>query len=250
MRLKYSLKLREEEVDVTESLQEGTVTIDGVIVAWTSENGKLRSMDLILEKATMQLTREGTIEASGKDIGKMIGIGKYLADRILVQTNIDAINIESSFDGSPEMSPESIEEEEEFTKRRKMCYKLHASGWKSISNFNPVSYPDGYRIAEAFADYADGLRAIHEKSKIVFFYRVLENFSKKPDSVQPGSFSKYASKFNGYQSYTSDKIRDLSKLRNNSAHACSKHKPQNSYIEELRKLSILFLENPPKHKLK
>lgn len=249
MRLKYSLKLREEEVDVTEPLQEGTVTIDGVIVAWTSENGKLRSMDLILEKATMQLTREGKIEASGEDIGKMIGIGKYLADRILVQTNVDAINIESSFDGSPEMSPESIEEEEEFTKRRKMCYKLQASGWKSISNFNPVSYPDGYRIAEAFADYADGLRAIHEKSKIIFFYRVLENFSNRPDSVQPGSFSKYASKF-GYQSYTQDKIIDLKKLRDDSAHACSKHKPQDSDIKELRKLSILFLENPPDHKLK
>jgi len=261
MKVEYVLKMKiTGQVYVPESIRNNTIAIEDAVISWQVNEKKLESssnqvesirgvesISITFSGLPINLTPIGTIDPIPRVPGwseKVSRIARYIANRVLMAANKDAIDV--NYSDSPRAYPETPEEEMMF-KKAFLSVTVNISVRASFSPatwFEPFfdRYSEGFKHEEAFSFYADGLRVNHAFSKCILFYKVVEYFFP-PKKGQIQGISDYVSKFDN--SYTPSKIENLKRLRHKAAHVKAQNIEDGSTIEDLRKLAKTLLDNPP-----
>lgn len=194
------------------------VCIDNNQVAWVSEETSNYLQAVIIKIPSIQMCRDenGWILTDYPELSeKAFKIALYIANRILIQTCVDAIDPEMVLRGSPQVFPETPEEEKEFKNSLRQLVKEFSMSWTIMGKFQPSCYSAGFEHLAAFALFADALRAVSPFQRFKQFYEVVEYFFP-PKEGQIESISEYAFKHD--KRFTPEKVAELKDIRNRCTH--------------------------------
>jgi len=255
MRVTFKLELK-EPIAVSPGVDpNGSIRLGRGSVAWVidSEN-KLEAISISFDGMPLKRTREGPIDTWYPELhDEAHRLGLYAANRVFLQTKVDAVPFQSMFDGTPSIEAETSEEEEVMRTRRHIVEKALKLAWNHVSDFNPSSYDDLFPNSEALADYCDALRVESPFLKFQQFFKVIEHFVDAKDNVFDRLASEHASKYD--PRFVPSEIQELRLLRNRCTHPqhrlghISSEKRASlaeaeGKLEAVRKLALIFLEHP------
>ena len=95
---------------------------------------------------------------------------------MLQQTGFDTIDPEIVLRATPELYPETPEEEYEYANRPRVISTSVDTLYHVRAKFNPSEYPKLFKHSAALALYADGLRVGGPFQQYELFYKVIEYF--------------------------------------------------------------------------
>lgn len=260
MRAEYRLPVRPElKITVDEA---SSVSIDSSEVDWKIRENANYLQAVIVKIPNLQIQRndDGWIMTDYPELYKQaFKIALYVANRILIQTCVDAIDPVMVLNGSPQVFPETPEEEKEFKNSLKQVSKGLTIEWKSMGKFLPSCYSSGFEHLAAFAIFADALRTASPFQRFKQFYEVVEYFfsptKKKEKESQTESISEHAFKYD--KRFTVDKIKELKEIRNRCTHPSHNlghlHAGElilvrevKDNLKEMQDLAELLLNHPPR----
>lgn len=216
MRAEYRLPVK-SELKIT-IYEPASVYIDNSQVDWeSSENSNyLQSVIIKIPNLQIQHCDDGLIMTVYPELYEQaFKIASYVANLILIQTCVDAIDPGIVLLGSPQVFPETPEEEKEFKNSLIQYSKALPISWTIMGKFQPSKYPTGFKHLAAFAIFADALRAASPFQKFKQFYEVVEYFFP-PNKGMIKSISAHA--FEHDKMFTEDKIKELKKIRDRCTH--------------------------------
>ena len=185
------------------------------------------------------------------------------------QTGFEAFDPYVVIGHSPDVSPETTEEEQEFKRARGQTRSTSAKQAVALTEpFNPSVYASHETHPDALASYADGLRAESPFLKYEQFYKVIEYFfegeQKGKREVDDNEVNAYVSNANPILAATIGNFADLHDLRIRAIHMKPQakrlkdktHLSPNSFqhiqeivmaLPKLQDLARLLLKNPPRN---
>ena len=184
--------------------------------------------DRRLEKIIMDITGspvvqddKGNILSSYPKIDAIaFNMATFLSNSIFIQTSIDAIDPYKILANSPELIPESDEEDKLLKDTPKTVYGSLTAEMKVLGEFNPQRYIANTDMSVAIAHFAAAWRTNNTFHKFESFFKVIESIFKKGKNEKPDDFdsrvSKYASKIDNR--FTIDVIENLRRVRNRCVH--------------------------------
>ena len=255
---RYTIKTKNNE-QLSVPANTAAISINGCNVSWgVNEEGKLEKviMDLIGRPIIQDDT--GKIFSSYPKIDAIaFNMATFLSNNIFIQTGIDAIDPYVILTNSPELIPESNDEEKLLKSTPKMAYTNLDAKIKILGKFDPQKYASSRNVSLAIAHLATAWRSINVLHKFECFFKVIETVFKKGRNEKADDFdsrvSNYASKID--PGFTMDVIKNFRDLRNRCVHPDNPAhlSPENIVaISEVRgslkimeKLARLSMDNPP-----
>ena len=256
MRVEYNLELN-TEINVEDhkgvSVQ---LNLEGAEVYLTIDDDTfLKNIKIVFSGLPIQWERDDLIHPYYPQTKiSAYKIFSYVSNRILIQTALDAFDIQSVLNMDVEATPETEKEIESYKKSRKRCFSSLTACYTIIGSANLTDYDDKYQYSEAFSNYADGLKTNNLVTKYEQFYKIIEAFFNETGSSLDQMVSDYVCQFDS--TFTPDHIESLRLLRNRCIHPQHRHGHITSEnielleeitrkVEKLKKLASLLLENPP-----
>ncbi|MBI3353660.1 MAG: hypothetical protein HY034_02050 [Nitrospirae bacterium] len=253
MRAEYRLPVK-SELKIT-IYEPASVYIDNSQVDWESSENSNYLQSVIIKIPNLQIKHcdDGLIMTVYPELYEQaFKIALYVANRILIQTSVDAIDPEMVLHGSPQVFPETPEEEKEFKNSLVKVSKGFSYSWSIMGKFQPSCYSAGVEHFAAFALFADALRAASPFQKFKQFYEVVEYFFP-PEKEQTESISEHGSKYD--KRFTLKKVIELRDIRQRCTHPHRKnhlHPGELILIREVKEkliemqgLAELLLNYPP-----
>jgi len=181
----------------------------------------------------------------------------YISNSIYIQTTIDALDPHNSQHYSPELIPESPQEEEELATKKKGIKGSLKIINNIEGNFSIKELTLKRPHTEPVAHYANALRTVSLLQKYEQFYKVIECFyGYKGGSDFVEAVSKHALQHD--KTYDKARIEAFKKLRVQLVHPKPWGKlahlsPEDleafrnvkAYLKSIQKLAKLLLDNPP-----
>jgi len=220
MRVVYNLPVKDGVV-ISISDQEKKIAFDNINVKWEmNKENHLAFVNLIITGIELTITNRGFIQDSFPELEeRAFQVGSYVANRIFIQTGVEALDPNFVFYGYVNVFPETLEEEKIFANHRTAFHSCLPITWNIIKEAfqPPEDFTNGFMVSKAFANYADGLRVPSPFLRYEQFYKVLEHVC---DSRDENLFCNRISSliFQYDQGFTPDSIRCLRYLRNRIIH--------------------------------
>lgn len=217
MKAIFTLRMRPE---VRVPVPEGTcdIVIDGASVEWVvADDGCLDAVCLGLSGGKVRLNERGTIISDCPELAdRAYAMAVYLGNRIFAQTGYDPVNPEAAFGGSPEVLPETEDEEALFSGRRRTL-GIRLTGSHSVHGvFEPAGYAEGFVDFRAHGFYADAMRVRDPFQRVQMLFKVVEYYFDRSSRTSDEAVSGYASTFD--PRFSVDVVRRLRTLRNRCTH--------------------------------
>ncbi len=180
-------------------------------------------------------------------------IALFIANKIYIQTGIDAVKPNDVLLNSPVLIPENKNEENIL----KTCL---FNGGSSVNGelivrkkLNPCDYGKDYNISAAYAYYTDALRSKNVITQYEQLYKIIEYFFDEKGPTLDNAVSRYISQFDPH--FSVEKIKTLRWVRSRCIHPRAIHghlSPEDinsviivaQHIGDLKKLSELLLRHP------
>lgn len=257
MRVTFKLELK-EPVTASPSIEAtGSIEVGRGTIAWNIDSdNKLRAILISFSGMRLKINKEGVIETRYPELHEEVHrLGLYAANRLFLQTLVDALPFQDMFDGTPSIDAETPEEESVLSTRRRIVEKAFKLNWNHVNDFNPSVYGDLFPNSEELANYCDGLRAQSSFLKFQQFFKVVEYFIPEEGQKFDKAVSLYAASLD--PQFTEDEIRSLRHLRircihprpRSLQHVSSERLSGLADVEEkmetIMKLALLFLHNSP-----
>ena len=256
MKVTFQLKLR-ERVKVSENIDlNGSVPVGQGVISWGVDSEQmLEEASISFNGMPLKWTNDGIIETAYPELQvEAYRFGLYFSNRVFFQTNVDAIDVQKMFNGTPSISPETPEEQAILKKHRRIISKSLRLSWSFVNNFEPSNYSDFFPYSEALADYCDALRVESLFLKFQQFYKVIEYFVPRTGEKFDRAVSNHAISYD--PRFTQEEINNLRSLRNRCVHSKDRTNHISSEkiaglaevkqkIDLIRKLAQLFLKHPP-----
>lgn len=222
----------------------------------TDSNNKLSSIGLTISGAELRRDSTGVILSTYPELQEAaFKVATYIANSILVQTGADTIDPEFVLLNTPEVFPETPEEETLFSstpKRLDIAVRAIALCWGILS---PDEYAPGFDHSAALASFADGIRVSSPFLRYEQFYKVIEHFFSDEGEGLDEAVSNYASSHD--PRFTKKMIEQLRRLRNRCVHPQARHGHVNPesraslsevkyFLTHLEPLARLLLRFPPR----
>lgn len=225
-------------------------------VSWKADSkGHLEFVELNIFGAQIQHAPNGAILSSYPELEEFaFRVIAYVANSILIQTGFDAFDPANVLRGTPEIFPETSEEEVKFAKCPKTVGSAFTVDALISGNFRPMEYSAGFGHSAAVASYADGLRVSSPFQQYEQFYKVVGHFFTQEGPDLDKAVSSHASRYD--PKYNQAQVEKLRDLRNRCVHPKHSHGHVNpedvasirevkSALPIMRALARLLLCHPP-----
>lgn len=254
MKAAYTMPIRSERAI---SVRPGTPSfiIGKATVSWKTEKENcLEAVVLEFTGIEITYTQEGYIVTAPAELEEQAyRVASYLANRLYVQTSMDAIDPESILRKTPMVSPENPDEEQIFKTTPKRMRTSVKTGWKILGSFEPELYPSGFDHSAAYGYFADAMRVSSPFQEFELLYKVVEYFFSEDSSALDMAVFSYVTPYDA--TFTSDVVKDLRFLRSRCVHPRARRGHINSQniadikevqakLPHMRKLASLLLEHP------
>jgi len=233
------------------------VQIGNAKIDWGMDgNNKLSSIGLTISEAELRRDSAGVIHATYPELEEAaFKAATYIANSILVHTGADAIDPEIVLLKTPELFPETPEEETLFAsspKRLDIAVRAIALCWGILS---PNEWVPEFEQSAALASFADGIRVSSPFLRYEQFYKVIEHFFSDKGEGLDEAVSNHASSHD--PRFTKKMIEQLRRLRNRCVHPQAPHGHVNPesraslsevkyFLTHLEPLARLLLRFPPR----
>lgn len=255
---RYTIKTKNNE-QLSVPKNTATVSINGCNVSWgVNDDGKLEKIIMDITGRPIIQDDTGRILSSCPEIDAIaFNMATFLSNNIFIQTSIDAIDPYVILAISPELIPESTDEEKLLKSTPKLAYASLDGKVKIPGKFDPQKYASNSNISIAIAHFAAAGRSTNHFHKFESFFKVLESIFQKAKNEKVDEFdlrvSEYTSKID--TRFTLDVIRNLRRVRNRCVHPdnpthlspedlIAVREVQGS-LNVIEKLARLSLNNPP-----
>ena len=167
----------------------------------------------------LQINKTGRIIPKFSDLEEQVfGISSYIANRILIQTAVDVLNLQQGICVTPHISPETPTGEK-FLAMHGIAFDV--SGLISChivrdKFLKPDDFEMGFNFSKAFANYAEGLRVLSPLLRYDLTYKVLEHFCDKIGEKFDKQISSYVIKYD--QRFNQLQVKSLRIIRNRIMH--------------------------------
>ena len=196
MKVVYTLPVRS---GCTAPLASGVqpLTVGNVSVQWKRDDeGTLEAIVIEFNSVDLIYTPEGRIDPAPAHLQEQAyRIATYIANRIYMQTSIDAIDPQHTLLHAPEVFPEDPDEEAEFKRTPRRMWTSINFGYSIRGTFDPTPYNLGFDHSAAHGYYADALRAASLFQKFELLYKVIEYFFAEDGPALDKAVSTYASAY-------------------------------------------------------
>jgi len=232
-----------------------SIQVDNATVEWeVNSEGMLSTTVLRIAGQSLRYNGKGAILSTYPELEFLAyRLSTYIANCVLKQTGFDAIDPEMVLRRTPDLYPETPDEEREFANRLTVVGTSAAIVYGVRANFEPDEYPNSFKHSAALALYADGLRVRSPFQQYELFYKVIEYFFKEDGENLDKAVSNHALPYDAQ--FTKSQIEALRSLRNRSIHPHARKGHVNPESVEairaveanlhiLRGLSNLLLEHP------
>lgn len=254
---RYKINTQKDE-QVTVPKDTIPISINGCKVSWDiNDNEKLEKIIIDISGFPIKLDERGIILSSYPEIDTIaFNLAAFLSNSIFIQTSIDAFDPFSILTASPELIPESDEENKTINETKIGAYSSFDAKIKILGKFDPEVYVSKFNTSVAVAQFAAAWRSNNPFQKFECFFKVVESILKKGKHEKAHDFdirlSKYAIKFD--KQFTKDVIENLRRSRNRCAHpdnpAHLSPDDINAYymirreLKTIERLAKLLLNNP------
>lgn len=233
------------------------VQIGNAKIDWEMDgNNKLSSIGLTISEAELRRDSVGVIHATYPELEETaFKAATYIANSILLHAGADVIDPEFVLLNTPELFPQTAEEETLFASSPKRCeiaLRALVVSWGVLSSNEWVP---GFEHSAALASFADGIRVSSPFLRYEQFYKVIEHFFSGEREELDEAVSSYASSHD--PTFTKKLIEALRKLRNRCVHPQARHghvSPESvaslsevkSRLPQLESLARLLFRFPPR----
>lgn len=234
------------------------ILINGCQILWQINECKQ------LENIIIDLKNRPLIKDDGDNIlssypeidAAAFNMAVFLANSIFSQTCIDAFDPFSILTSSPELIPESAEEEIIINEKKVMKYIGLTMSRNILGKFDPQSYVSKFDISIAIAHFANAWRSRNPFQKFECFFKVIEYILKKGKNEKAEVFDERVSRYavGLDSSFTIDVIKNLRQIRNRCVHSnkTTHLSPDDldsfymvrSEVKTIERLAKLLIENP------
>jgi hypothetical protein len=250
MRVAYTIPVR-PEVPILLSLGACTTSISGATLRWqTEEDNQLKALIVEFSGARIQYTSDGVILPRYPELSEQaFQIARYMANRIFIATEYDALSPSAVFDRPPVLLPENAEEEAQLRTRPKRVWETAPMEIHVTVPVDPTECSDGIDHANVYEYYAEALRASVPTMRFTWLYRVLECFFAERGPSLDKAVSAHVSYYS--PTYTPSVVGELRWLRNRCIHPRAESPQMNlqsmahDSFPELRELVDILITNPP-----
>lgn len=255
---RYTITLQEDEqIAVSDTI--APVSFDSYKVFWRS-NGQKKIEKIIMEICDRPIKSDnrGIILSSYPELDAIaFNFATFLSNSIFIQTSIDPFDPFSILSTSPELIPQSPDEEEMIKLSKITAHSSFDGKFKILGKFDPEQYATNFKRSVPVAYFSEALRANNPFQKFECFFKVIESLFQKKKNEKAKSFdlriSEYSTQFD--KQFTTNVIRNLRQLRNRCVHPdnnshLSPEDLESFYLirielKTLQKLARLLLDNPP-----
>jgi hypothetical protein len=196
-----------------------SVTLGHCDVLWeVDSSGHLAAVQMTIHGQPIRLTDGGAINPSYRELEDLaFRTATYIANSLLIQTGIDALDPEQVVRTSPRVFPETPEEEAIFDTTRQAVHCSQMFTYSVTAPFDPSNYAAGHKHTTAVMAYADGLRVSNPFLRYAQFYQVIEYyFPKKQGKELDRAVSKHLSTYDSkFDEMFVERVRDI---RNRCTH--------------------------------
>ena len=225
MRIAYTLKPQKEVLLKNDKHLQNIFEVDQAEIEIVSEQGIIKEFKIYFKKVDYHLNPlegQSRIVLHIDEIHYILyTLCSYISNRLLAESNIDAIDCTSYFDNvNPEIFPETPEEQEDVRNAKLAQMTIFRMPY-SISDYaGLVEFEQGYRYEKAYAAYADGKRANSVFTKYTQYWKAIDALLGEEEIY----LEKLHERVYAYDdSIGSDDIDQLRKIRNR----CEHPKPRN-----------------------
>jgi len=256
MKVIYQLEAKEEIAVESISITDIKLDTESADVVFQLDSRNIRDVKVIFGGLPINFIDKDTIDPYYPE--KRIVAYKifaYIANRILIQTSKDCFDPLEILNGREVVFPETEQEKLIWNTKRKHIITLMDTSLSISGYANLLDYKNKYIYADAYSNFADGIRAKNLITKYESFYKVVEKYFDNTGRAFDQEVSNYISRFDS--SFTADYIHTLRILRNRCVHPGHRNGHISSdnvelikelvrEIQNLNKLARLLLENPPR----
>lgn len=254
-----------EKDNIFDPIENKQYTFDEINIEWDVDSNKnLNYIKLIISGIPIEMLKElkqGNNEPTVLKLKKrMFSVISYIANRILIQKGRDIVDLDYLRIMPFNIYPETPDEEKYFPKGpiEPMPHLLIRTNIISKKLMLPDDLETGFKFSEAFANYADGLRALSTFLRYEQFYKGLAHFCEGRDKNFCTKIRNYVIQYDN--SFTTDKIKELRDLRNRITHPKANHGHLNpsdmistreveSALPLLKKLVEIILKYAPQERI-
>jgi hypothetical protein len=237
--------------------QDNNISLDNMTVEWKMDNANhLSFVNLVITDVDLQISDKGFIRDSFPELeNKAFQVGAYIANRIFIQTGVEAVDPNFVFYGHVDVFPETPAEEKVFSTHDTALNCCLPITWNVIQQVfqPPKDFVAGFKLSKAYANYTDGLRVMNPFLRYEQFYKVLEHFFNKKGREFDLAVSRHVSKYD--KNFDQNQIEKLRNLRNRIVHPRKKGhlNPSDrestmdveSTLSLLHSLVKILLQSPP-----
>jgi hypothetical protein len=161
MRVVYKLPIK-KGVTISVSAKDKEISFDNIIVEWEKDNKRhLAFVNLIIADQVLEINDKGFIRDSFPKLEeRAFQVGSYIANRIFIQTGVEALDPNFVFYGYVDVFPETLDEEKTFATHDTAFNCCLPETWNVIQQAFQTSedFTAGFKLSKAYANSADGLR--------------------------------------------------------------------------------------------
>lgn len=254
MKIEYTIPVRP---GVAVPVPGGTpeITIGSMQVRWKeSPGGHLEAVILEMTGADIRYNANGAIMPVYPELEEeAYRVANFMANKMFVQTDFDAIDPDHILQAAPAISPETPDEEALFRTKFKSIWKSIEFAWATHALFEPACYAQGFDHSAAHGYFADALRSASDFQRFELFYKIVEYFFAEDGHALDAAVSAHVTPYD--PSYAPAVVEQLRLLRNRSIHPRARRghvNPQNianvrevhGHLPQMQRLVSLLLKHP------
>ena len=259
MKLKYEVPIKEgSSVSLSTGSASTKIDSDIKLTFETDRNKVLTRIVIEVSNQKIKYDQQDLILTEYPELDdQLFRIITYISNSIYIQTTIDALEPHNSQNYSPELLPESPQEEEELaTQKKRITVSLTIIN-NIEGDFRIKELTLKWPYTKPVAHYANALRTASLLQKYEQFYKVIEYFF---GNKRGQDFDKAVSKHASQHDITYDEARigafrklrvqlvhpnPLGKLVHLSPEDLEAFRKVEAYLKPIQKLARLLLDNPP-----
>jgi hypothetical protein len=181
------------------------------------EQGNLAAVKLELRGVTIEYTDNGRIDPSPAHLqNEAFRVASYLANRIFLQTSVDAFDPDDVLMGAPLVFPENLQEQDEFARTPRAMWKRVLVGFSVRGELDPAGFAVGFVHSTAYGHYAEAKRISNPFQKFELFFKVIECFFSEKGEALDRAVSGHGATCD--TSFPPDAVERLRHLRNRVVH--------------------------------
>ncbi len=255
---RYTINVQEYE-QITVSDTKPPISFKGYKVFWCSNSQrKLEKIIMEISDRPIKLDNRGIVLSRYPELDAIVfNFASFLSNSIFIQTSIDPFDPFSILSSSPELIPQSPEEERMIKSSKITAHNSLDVKWKILGRFDPTPYVGNFKNSIAVAHFSEALRSNNPFQKFECYFKVIESLFEKKKNEKAKSFdlriSEYSIQFD--KQFTVNIIKNLRQLRNRCVHPdnSSHLSPEDlesfylirAELKTIHKLARLLLDNPP-----